>query len=195
MGAAPEPSSGKYKTAGGGATERFQAVPIFANLNQQEIGRLLKITEERVYEPNQWVFKPGDAVEGFYIILDGRIEIRTPKKDASDGSMITLATLSNRSVFGEMALIADRKRASGAVATEKTRIMMVSKKDFDGLLKAGDLSAYKIIHAFAKLLGERLRRTEDELVALIKELGGEKQQKKLAELQAFRQKLFQEWSF
>ena len=41
--------------------------------------------------------------------------------------------------------------------------MMVWKKDFDALLKDGDLSAYKIIHSFAKLLGERLRRTEDGL--------------------------------
>ena len=49
--------------------------------------------------------------------------------------------------------------------------------------------------AFAKLLGTRLRRTEDELVMVLKDLSGDKQQKKLAELQAFRQKLFQEWSF
>jgi CRP/FNR family transcriptional regulator, cyclic AMP receptor protein len=178
-----------------GETERFKAIPIFHGLEQKEIGRLLKITEERTYEAGTFVFKPGDPVEGFYIILEGKIEIRSPKKDDPGGALVTLATLANRSVFGEMALIADRKRASAAVAIEKTRVMMVSKKDFDGLIEAGDLSAYKVVHAFAKLLGERLRRTEDELIALIREMGAEKQEKKLAELQAFRQKLFQEWSF
>jgi CRP-like cAMP-binding protein len=175
--------------------ERFHAIPIFANLEQKEIGRLLKITEERTYEAGSFVFKPGDPVEGFYIILEGKVDIRSPKKDDPGGQLVTLATLENRSVFGEMALIADRKRASAAVAVQKTRLMMVAKKDFDALLADGELCAYKVIHAFAKLLGTRLRRTEDELVALIREFGAEKQDKKLAELQQFRQKLFQEWSF
>lgn len=176
-------------------TEKHSAIPIFADLTQQEIGRLLRITEERAYEPGTFIFKPGDPVEGFYIILEGKIEIRSPKKDTPGGAMVTLATLANRSVFGEMALIADRPRASAAVAIEKVRVMMVSKKDFDAMLKQGDLSAFKLIHAFARLLGMRLRRTEDELVELVHLMEGEQQTKKLAELQAFRQKLFQEWSF
>lgn len=176
-------------------TERFHAIPIFTGLTQQEIGRLLKITQELTYEPGQYIFKPGDAVEGFYIILEGQVEIRSAKKDGAEGGgEVTIATLSNRSIFGEMALIADRKRASAAVATQKTRVMMVSKKDFDALLAAGDLCSYKVIHQFARVMGERLRRTEDELVTLIREMG-DKGEKKLKELQAFRQKLFQEWSF
>ncbi len=174
-------------------TERFALVPIFQGLGQAEIARILKITEERTYEAGSYVFRPGDAVEGFYVILEGKIEIRSPKTEA--GAEIPLATLSNRSVFGEMALLANRARASAAVAIDRTRVMVVPKKDFDAMLAAGDVSAYKIVHAFAKIIGQRLRRTEDELIGLVREMGFDKQQKKLAELQQFRQKLFSEWSF
>ena len=50
------------------------------------------------------IFKPGDPCDGFYIILDGRVDIRIP----SAGNTTTIATLANRSVFGEMSFL-DRK--------------------------------------------------------------------------------------
>lgn len=173
-------------------TERYESVPIFNHLDETEIARILMVTEEMTVPAGKRIFAAGDPCDGFYILLEGRVEIRKPD---GQGGEVRIAVLQHRSVFGEMALVVDRKRASSAVAVEECRLNRVLKKDFDALLGRGDLAAYKVVHSFAKVIAERLKKTEEELLALLRELGGDKRERKLAELQEFRQKLFTEWSF
>jgi CRP-like cAMP-binding protein len=173
-------------------TERYDNVPIFSSLTESEIGRLLRTTDEVNAPAGTFLFKRGDPCDGFFIILSGKVEIRKPDQNGQES---TIAFLSNRSVFGEMALIADRPRQASAVVIEPARLTRVRKDNFDRLLAEGDLCAYKVIHALSKIVVERLKKTEDEFLAALKELGSEKQQRKLAELQTFRQKVFTEWSF
>jgi CRP-like cAMP-binding protein len=173
-------------------TERYDQIPIFSHLNESEIGRLLRATEEVNAAVGTVLFKPGDACDGLYVVLSGKVEIR---KADQNGAQVPIAALSNRSVFGEMALLADRPRAATAVVVEAARLTLVPKTRFDDLIEKGDIAAYKVIHALAKLVVERLKRTEEEFLGALKELGAEKQKTKLAELQTFRQKVFTEWSF
>ena len=74
-------------------TERFHQIPIFSNLTGQETGRILRITQEMTVPAGTEIFKPEDPCDGFYIILDGRVDIRIP----SATGPTTIATLSNRS--------------------------------------------------------------------------------------------------
>jgi CRP-like cAMP-binding protein len=173
-------------------TERYERVPIFAMLSPVETTRLLQSTEEVVAEPGTVLFRRGDPCDGFYIVLAGKIEVRKPGVNGED---VPVAVLSTRSIFGEMSLLADRPRSATAVVVEQARLARMPKKSFDDLIAQGDICAYKVIHSLSKIIVERLRRTEDEFLVTLRELGLEKQQTKLAELQAFRQKVFTEWSF
>ncbi len=152
--------------------EQYEQIPIFAGLSKAEIGRFLKMTEDLTAPAGKRLFSPGDPCDGFYIILDGRVEIRKPDLEQK-GAEVRVAVLAARSIFGEMALVANRARSSAAIALEPVKLNRIPKADFDALIEAGDIPAYKIVRAFAKLITERL----------------------LAELQTFRQKLFSEWSF
>lgn len=169
----------------------FESFPIFHGLASDEIARVLEGSETLAIAPNTTIFKKGETCDGFYIVLDGQVEIRRDQ----NGSGVRVALLGKPSVFGEMSLIVDRPRSAAAVATEAVRLTKVSKKRFDDLLAKGDLAAYKVIRALARIITERLKNTEEEFLATLKELGADKRDKKLAELQQFRQKLFTEWSF
>lgn len=175
-------------------TERFSQIPIFSNLGGPEVGRILRITREVKVAAGEKVFSPGDPADSFYIVIEGRIEIRLPN-DGGESPDVKIATLSNRSVFGEMSFLGDRPRSAFAVAGEDARLTKVQGDEFRALMEKGDLAAYKVIHNFAMLIGSRLRRVEDELLVAINELGPNKRTKKLKELQEFRNTLFQEWSF
>ena len=174
-------------------TERFHQIPIFSKLSGQEVGRILRITEEIAVPMGSNVFEPGGPADSFYIILDGRVDIRFPS--ANGGAPTVIATLSNRSVFGEMSFLGKRPRSGFAVALEETRLNRVNGEEFRALLEKGDLAAYKVIHNFAMLIGSRLRRVENELLRVLDSMGPDTRQEKLAELQQFRQTLFQDWSF
>lgn len=174
-------------------TERFQRVPIFSQyLSKDEVSEILQITDEFTVPEGTVIFNPGDENDGFYIILSGRVDINIPNES---GEGTTIATLSNRSVFGEMSFLGDRKRSAWAVAKSTTRLDKIRATEFRQLLESGNLAAYKVIHNFAKLISMRLRRVEDELLGALDELAPQSRQTKLAELQQFREKLFREWSF
>jgi CRP-like cAMP-binding protein len=172
-------------------TERFHQIPIFSNLSGQETGRILRITQEVSVPALKEIFKPNDPCDGFYIILDGRVDIRIP----SSSGTTTIATLSNRSVFGEMSFLGKRPRSAWATALEETRLNKIDGDAFQAMLDKGDIAAYKVIHNFAKLIAGRLRRVEDELLRVLESVSPERRATKLAELQEFRQTLFRDWSF
>ena len=172
-------------------TERFHQIPIFSNLNGQEVGRVLHITKEHHFAKGAEIFKPGDANDGFYIILDGKVEISLP----AGADETPIAILSNRSIFGEMSFIASRPRSMRAVATEDTRLNKVDGPSFQAMLDKGDVAAYKVVHNIAILIAGRLRMVEDELIRTVESLGPERKATKLAELQEFRQTLYKDWSF
>lgn len=173
-------------------TERFHQIPIFSDLSGQETGRILRVTSERNFTAGTEVFKPGDETDAFYIILDGKVEIVLP----TPSGKTTIATLSNRSVFGEMSFIGKRPRSALAKAIEDTRVNRIDGPQFQDMLDKGDLAAYKVMANFAKLIAGRLRKVEDELVRVLEALpsdGG--RTARLAELQQFRQTLYKDWSF
>ena len=168
-------------------------MPIFSqHLSKEEVAQILKITDEFTVPEGTTIFSPGDSNDGFYIILVGRVDINIPNEG---GGATTIATLSNRSVFGEMSFLCDRKRSAWAVARTPTRLDKIRADDFRQLLEEGNLAAYKVIHNFAQLISMRLRGVEDELLGALDQLGPQSRESTLAELQEFRQKLFEEWSF
>jgi CRP-like cAMP-binding protein len=171
---------------------RFEAFPIFHGLSPAEIDRVLKGSEEISRDAHATIFEKGDPCDGFFVIESGTVEIR--RKDANGGDF-RVAVLGKPSVFGEMSLIVDRPRSAVAIALEPVKLTKVNKDVFDGLIDAGDIAAYKVIRACARIITERLKVTEEQFLATLKDVGSEKREKKLAELQQFRQKLFTEWSF
>jgi CRP-like cAMP-binding protein len=175
-------------------TERFHQIPIFGNLSGPEVGRILRICEETSVPQGTPVFRPGDPTDGFYIILEGRVDIRIPPKEGSKDPT-TIATLGQRSVFGEMSFLNLRNRSAWAVAAEDCRLQRVKGPEFYALTEQGDTAAFKVIYNFAKLIAERLRLVEEELLNALDSVSPEKRQAKLAELQQFRKSLYTDWSF
>ena len=172
-------------------TERFHQIPIFSNLGGKEVGEILRITEEIQVEEGEAVFGPGDEPDSFYILLDGRIDIRIP----NGADTVTIATLSNGSVFGEMSFLGKRPRSAHATARSQTRLNRVDGKKFFALIEQGNVAAYKVTYNFAMLIASRLRRVENELLQVLEAVGPDQRTEKLKELQEFRNTLFEEWSF
>jgi CRP/FNR family transcriptional regulator, cyclic AMP receptor protein len=173
-------------------TERFHQTPIFSNLAGREVGEILRITEEVHVDEGEDVFKPGDESDSFYIVLDGRVDIRIPSKDSEE--TVTIATLSNHSVFGEMSFLGKRPRSAYATALERTRLNRVRGEEFFAMIDKGNVAAYKVTYNFAMLIASRLRRVENELLEVLREVGPAGTER-IKELQQFRNTLFDNWSF
>src|SRR5690606_5143998 len=110
-----------------------------------------------------WPSRQGETGDTLYLIVEGRV--RTSRALAGMGEE-ALAVLGPGDVFGEMALLEEAPRSADAHVHERCRLLVLAKDAFDDLLFLHKDLAYEVLWNFVKLLGARLRATNDKLTFL-----------------------------
>jgi CRP-like cAMP-binding protein len=130
-------------------------VDIFEPLSEEEIKRLNGQLSDIHLEPGQIFYTPQDLSERLFILQKGRVRIYK----TTDGREFTLATVDEGTVFGEMALTAQRLQEAYAQAIEPSEVSVMHREDLERLVLEKPEVGLKITH----LLSERLRRYETRL--------------------------------
>ena len=135
----------------------LENVPIFEHLTEKELSEVVRLTHERTYKKDEHVFKKLAPAEGMYVILDGEVLITD-----SDSETI-FATLESGDFFGELALLDEEPRSASAISTMPSRLIGFFRTDLLTLMKRSPELGNKILLNLSRILGERLRRTNQEL--------------------------------
>jgi rhodanese-related sulfurtransferase len=112
--------------------EDFKGSGVFGELPKEKWEALSKAVESRTVAPRTIIFRQGDPGDCFYIITSGKV--RVFRKD-SDGLETQLSVLGAGESFGEMALLTGEVRSANVEAMEETRFMVLSKEQFERILK------------------------------------------------------------
>ena len=137
----------------------LENVPIFEYLTEKELSEVVRLTHERTYKKDENVFKKLAPAEGMYVILDGGVLITD-----SDSETI-FATLESGDFFGELALLDEEPRSASAISTMPSRLIGFFRTDLLTLMKRSPELGNKILLNLSRVLGERLRRTNQELAS------------------------------
>ena len=135
----------------------LENVPIFEHLTEKELSEVVRLTHERTFKKDEHVFKKLAPAEGMYVILDGGVLITD-----SDSETI-FATLESGDFFGELALLDEEPRSASAISTMPSRLIGFFRTDLLTLMKRSPELGNKILLNLSRILGERLRRTNQEL--------------------------------
>lgn len=126
-------------------------VSLFSELSQKDLKSIAKSGTERRFSVGDTIVKEGDTGVGFYLILEGTVEVRKKRK--------VLSTLMAGDFFGEMGLIDDQPRSADVVAVTPTVTFCLSPWTFGGIIKGNPNVAVGMMKA---LVG-RLRATNRAL--------------------------------
>lgn len=107
------------------------------------------------FKKGEIVFKEGTTGEEMYIIKSGKVEV--VKK--VEGAEVVLATLGEKSFFGEMALFGDPSRSATIRAAEETEMVVITKPMLDSQLE----SVPEWFVSMLKALIDRLREVNKSL--------------------------------
>ena len=135
----------------------LESVPIFDDLSDKELSEVARLTHERTYKKDEHIFKQHAPAEGMYVILDGAVKIIDP------ASGTVFASLETGDFFGELALLDEEPRSASAHATQPSRLIGFFRTDLLTLMKRYPELGNKIMLNLARVLGERLRKTNEEL--------------------------------
>ncbi len=101
-----------------------------------------------LYEDNQIIFLEHEPGAELYIIQEGKVKITK----LVDDNEVLLAVLKKGDIFGEMAILENKPRSATAIAYGPTKLMGVTKANFEPMVKAHPEIARRII----ELLSERI---------------------------------------
>src|SRR5215212_5046141 len=130
-------------------------VDIFESLSEEEIQGLTGQLSDVHLEPGQIFYTPQDRSERLFVLQKGRVRVFK----MIDRHEFTLAVVDEGTVFGEMALTAQRLQEAYAQAIEPSEVSVMHREDLQRLVLEKPEVGLKITH----LLSERLRRYETRL--------------------------------
>jgi CRP/FNR family transcriptional regulator, cyclic AMP receptor protein len=139
-------------------------VPIFEDLSRREISAVVRILHEREYQAEEIIFRENEPGMGMYIIHSGQVEI------ISESGQLLLSELAEGAFFGDVALLDDAPRSATAKAKTACKIFGFFQPDLFGLMARDPKLGLKIVFRLARLLAERLRKTNQHAQELNQEL-------------------------
>lgn len=116
--------------------EQFLAkVELLSTLNEEEISKIADAIEPKKYNDGEVVINQGDAPDYFYIVCEGKVDIRRRGDDKSNPDEEKhLTTLESGKYFGELAFITHKPRAASVYANGSVTCACLDVSAFERLL-------------------------------------------------------------
>ncbi|HEX9841031.1 MAG TPA: cyclic nucleotide-binding domain-containing protein, partial [Anaerolineales bacterium] len=109
----------------------LKKIHLFYGLEDDELTTIAQEMEEVSFAKGDVIFTQDSKSESFYLIHQGSVRIVRKQQ----GKEIQLAVLVRNDYFGEMGLIARRRRSGTVVATTDTSLLVLTHRDFERLFR------------------------------------------------------------
>jgi CRP-like cAMP-binding protein len=130
----------------GAPVEALQRVPLFGDLDENEVGQIARLFKERRFHAGETVIQEGSGGAAFFVIDSGEATV-------SVGGTVQ-ATLGTGDHFGEIALIDEGTRTATITATGELVCFGVTFWDFRPLVEHNGVIGWKLLQSLAKIYRE-----------------------------------------
>jgi len=142
---------------------------ILNDLNESEMAAVEAIGVLRMFAPGEMIIREDETGFSFFLVLDGRVEIR---KSIGLDKYKKLAELGTLDIFGEVCFLGVESRSASVLALEPTQVLEFSREAFEKLSITKPAIGLKLYRGIARELARRLAYVDGELRdALIWALG------------------------
>jgi CRP/FNR family transcriptional regulator, cyclic AMP receptor protein len=131
-------------------------VDVLEPLTKEELEEFSRRVPDTHVERGRVFYTPGDRSDALFMLKKGKVRIY---KVTPEGWQFTLAVVESGTMFGEMALTAQRMREAYAEAAEPSDICVLGSRDLEWLVRKNPDVGLRMIH----VLSERLRFCEGRL--------------------------------
>ncbi len=172
--------------------EDIKKIPGFSEMGTADLKPLLEKLEPMEINQGEYLFKEGDRGKEIYFLISGKMRVL---KTCGPNRMEEINSLSAPSVIGEMAFLIDTPRAASLVAIQTSSLLKFKKSDFEQMLEQRLPVVQKMLLFFSQVLSHRLYELDSKVCSIIEKASTEGKTAQIAELEAFRNKLYSQWSF
>lgn len=131
----------------------------FGNLHDDLLEAYSGHFERLLLQPGEVLFSEGELGDHAYMVDEGAIKV---SRNDNSGCELTLATLEQGELFGELALIDTHPRSATASATKATELIVLDRMTFQNRLATEP----RLIDSVLKNFSKRIRRMDDLAMVL-----------------------------
>ncbi|MCK4738714.1 MAG: cyclic nucleotide-binding domain-containing protein [Deltaproteobacteria bacterium] len=149
----------------------LKGIQFFADLTEDELKVVSKITKKKEFQTGETVFKDGDEGESLYIIRKGEVKAC---KMAPDGELFTLALMKEGEIFGEMSFLDGRLRSATLIPLTDIETLMIERDDFEALVENHPWIVYKLMKNVVFAIHSIVRGMNNRYVEMVNYMWGRK---------------------
>lgn len=127
----------------------IEIVPIFSNLNTEEMLEIAAITSDRVYEKGEMVYTAGDEGEKLYVIHTGKVKIT---RFTESGKEQVLRILGPGEFMGELSLFSSEPMQDYGEVIEKANMCVIDGNKLKELMGKYPSITFKVMEELSKRL-------------------------------------------
>lgn len=136
----------------------LRIVPIFTELDDKVLKKIVDIGLERKYTKNSIVFLEEEIGAILFIIISGKVKI---VRTDDEGKEVILSILGTGDFFGEMALLDGLPRSATVVALDKTELFIIHRREFLELMENSPQIATSLMNELTRRLRKANEQIED----------------------------------
>ena len=125
---------------------------LFCGIDEATRRRIAEHVAERVVERGQRVFTQDEPGDRMYVLAEGAVKLFVASRN---GGIVELVRHRPPATFGEVALLDGGARSASAEAVERSTLLVVTRAELLGLLRAED----QVAEGLLRTLGTIVRRT------------------------------------
>jgi CRP-like cAMP-binding protein len=129
----------------------LRASPIFAELSQRDLQNVVAVGRRESFDPGQVIVSKGDMGDAMYVMLAGSAEVDIGGR---------FHTLKPGDFFGEMALVAAKRRTATVKAVDAVEVLRIPGEGFRSFLLENPAVAVAILRAVVERLSEVQERID-----------------------------------
>jgi NTE family protein len=133
--------------------ERYslRQIPLFSSLADSDLSNISKKVRLIEFRKGDTIYREGDTVNAFYIIISGRCRVFVHQLNKADR---TLAYLHKGDYFGEVSLLTEKTHAANIEAINDSIVLEIAKNDFFELIHSIPAVSFQI----SRRLGLRIKK-------------------------------------
>lgn len=134
-------------------------VPIFSELGDAELEKIARLGTRKKYKKGNIVVLEQEMGAALFVILSGKVKV---VRNDVDGREVILSMFGPGEFFGEMSLLDGLARSATVIATTKSELLMVHRRDFLELIHQNPQVAISLLAELAR----RLRKADTQIKSL-----------------------------
>jgi uncharacterized membrane protein len=147
----------------------LREVPLFSEMDEQEVAGIRAIMDEMKFKPGQVIIREGETGNLFYVVTEGQAEIIV--RDA-DGADIILHVAGPGDFFGELSMLTSEPRSARVRAVDRVTTLILERDEFFNFLHTHPHAAIDVMVELGGRLHENdalLKRMASRNVNVVEE--------------------------